>query len=122
MAKGTQWSLNDDRTLIRVDFPSEPPVRLEYDAGQLDDLIAALAELRGAMEPPVPMSDPDPGTRVHPATRGRFYVQPRKTENDLILALLHPGLRWIAFLFGREQALHLIDALRKHLPDPAEQK
>jgi hypothetical protein len=117
-----QWSLNDDRTLIRVDFPSEPPVRLEYDAGQLDELIAALADARGAMEPPVPMSDPDPGTRVKVATSGRFYVQPRKTEKHLILALLHPGLRWVAVLLTREQALHLIDTLRQQLPDRTEQK
>jgi|SRR5450759_5064389 len=122
MYKGPHWSLNEDQTRIRIDFPSEPPVRLEYDADQVDDLIANLAEMRGAMQPSVPMSEPDPGTRIQVATKGRFYVQPRKSESALVLALLHPGLRWVGMLFGREQALHLIDTLRQHLPDPPERK
>lgn len=79
-------------------------------------LIAGLVEMRGAMYPDVPMCDPDPGSRVLVATRGRFYVQARPQE-DAIALLLHPGLHWVEMMFGRSGVLDLIDKLRKPLPD-----
>lgn len=114
MSNGPHWSLNDERNLAIVDFPSNPPVRLEYDAHAIDDLIAGLASIREAMEPPVPMEEPDIGTRIKVATVGRFFVQ--RKEPGLMLALLHPGLRWVGMMFGRAEAEHLIDTIRQRLP------
>jgi hypothetical protein len=113
------YSLNRDSTRLRVEFPTEPAVGIELDADEVDDLIAHLAEMRAAMKPPVAMADPDPGTRVKFATAGRFYVQPRPAERDLVIAFLHPGLRWVGMLFGRKEAEHLIDTIRDHLPAPS---
>jgi hypothetical protein len=106
--------LSDDRTKIRVDFPSDPPISLEYDPEQLDDMIAGLAQMRAAMEPPVPMADPDPNTRILVAENGRFYVQPDKQGQGTTLALLHPGFRWVGMFFTREGIAELLAALQKY--------
>ncbi|NLS69611.1 hypothetical protein E3H11_11930 [Bradyrhizobium brasilense] len=116
------WSLNEERTRIRIDFQGERPIRLELDADQLDDVIAGLVEMRSSMSPEVPMSDPDPGSRVLVATRGRFFVQSRENEKSLAVLLLHPGLRWVGMLFDRDGVLDLIDKLRRYLPHPPESK
>jgi hypothetical protein len=74
------------------------------------------------MEPPVPMTDPDPGTRIQVPTTGRWWVQPLAAENRLLLALLHPGLRWVGLKFDHAQARALADKILQNLPGPPEQK
>jgi hypothetical protein len=80
MSTVPQWSMNEDRKLLRIGFPGERPMQ-QYEAYQLDELIAGLVEMRGAMYPELPMCDPEPGSRVLVATRGRFYVQGRPQED-----------------------------------------
>lgn len=113
MPVGPTWSLSDDRQRIRAVFPTKPhPSALELEAPEVDDLIERLMEARAAMLPEVPMVEPDPGTRVKTAASGRWYVQPRAT--DLVLAILHPGARWVGLVLDRFAAGELARTLRKH--------
>ncbi|MDK2741312.1 MAG: hypothetical protein NDI90_00220 [Nitrospira sp. BO4] len=109
------WSLNSDRTKLTVDFPTEPPTRFELDADEMDDFIAHLAEMRAAMTPAVPFSDPDPGSRMSVAASGRWYVHPRGAEGAAIL-LLHPGYRWVGIALEPEPIRELIQVLLRCLP------
>ena len=109
-----RWSLNEDQTRLFVDFPTNPPVRFNLRADEVDDFLSRLAETRMAMKPAVPMTDPVDGTRIVIATNGRFYVQ--RHSRGVIIALLHPGLRWVGMMFGHEEAKNLINIIRRHLP------
>jgi hypothetical protein len=109
------WSLSDDATRLYVDFPTQPTARFEFDAEEVDDFIAHLVEMRAAMQPAVPMADPDPGTRVLTGTTGRYYVQPYPSEGRMVIAFLHPGLRWVGMLFGRKEAEQFLHTIRHGL-------
>jgi len=51
---GPNWELTDKRTLT-VTFPTKPPVAIENDTAQVEDMIAHLGEYREAMVPEVPL-------------------------------------------------------------------
>ena len=101
------WSLSPDRTKLTISFPTDPPVAFELEADEVDDMIANTAELRAAMQPSIPMTDPDPGHRMRiiPGT-GRWYVSPLD-DGGKLLSLLHPGYRWVSMAFEDEQAARL---------------
>lgn len=111
------WSLNENATLIRIDFPSDPPVRLEFDADEVDAMIARLSAMRQSMVPAIPMSDPDPGTRIEVSLQCRYYVERVNQGRQMMVAMLHPGVRWIGMLFGRIEAQRLIDTILQNIPD-----
>lgn len=113
------WSLNDDKTRLRVLFPTTPPVAFDMDTDEVDDLIGNLAEMRANMLPGVEMTDPDPGTRLNVATNGRWYVQPTP-DGGAALCILHPGYRWVAMRLDAGAAGQLVQILQSlQLPPQA---
>lgn len=116
MADNPSWSLSDDKTTARVDFPTDPPCRFELQAEELDDLIATLAAMRRNMVPEIPMSDLDQGSRLEVATVGRWYVEPNPKDKSLALALLHPGYRWVAIRLDYQSAADLRNLIDRNLP------
>lgn len=109
------WYLDDSKTKLCGDLATTPPARFELDADELDSLIAHLAEMRSAMEPPIALADPDKGMRLPAARNGRWFVQPRGREGAAIF-LLHPGHRWVGLALEPESARDLIRILLQSLP------
>lgn len=118
MADQPHWSLSDDRRTAIIDLPTTPPARFMLDADELDSMIANLGAMRADMQPPVPMADdPDPGTRIETALRGRWYIEPVPAQKQIALALLHPGFRWVALMFDYREAKALASKILQNLPD-----
>lgn len=113
-----RWELSGDRTKLYFELqaPGFPAISGEYDAEAVDDFIANLSAMRGEMLPAVPMSDPDPGTLVQAAKNGRFWVHEDHKNERLILALLHPCLRWVAMRFDYTQARAFANMILRCLP------
>lgn len=103
------WKLTDDGQTLVVTFPTERPVEFHLDAEGVDDLIANLAEMRMSM-PQMPMGDPDPGTKLNVPTDGRWYVQPLP-NGQKVLAIFHPGYRWVGLLLDDGAVENLANAL-----------
>jgi len=100
------WSLNEDRTLIEFDFPSEPPVRLEYDASNLTIYCLLLGgKLRGAMEPPG--SDDDPTLeREYQVLVYRSVLCFRELDKEsLFLASVYSWPRWLDAIVARRHEI-----------------
>ncbi|WP_024276265.1 hypothetical protein [Hyphomicrobium sp. 802] len=109
------WSLSDDKTTLVLDLPTTPSARMELDADEVDNLIAALADLRSRMTPSVPMADPDAGFRLPVASGGRWYVAPNGAQGAMLF-LLHPGHRWVGLMLDPESMRQLIQTLLRFLP------
>ena len=111
------WSLSDDRTHMIGRLTQKPPAGTSLDVNQVEQMMSRLAELRAAMVPPRPMTDPPPGSTVIVPDEGRWFIQrdPRKTK-DVILMILHPGYGWVAVRLGPVEMKGLTDALRVFEP------
>lgn len=110
------WTLDDQKTTLTEQLPNVPAGTLKLDLVEVEKMIETLAQMRAAMKPPRPITDPTPGSTMNVATVGRWYVQPDK--DGIVLAILHPGYGWVA--------LHLdptaIEQLSRRLPRPARAK
>lgn len=110
------WSLSEDRTRLVMDLPTEPPVRFNFDADEVDDFISNLAMMRAAMLPPSAIeADPDPGSKVTVSHVGRWYVTPMQGQEGIALLLLTPGYRWTGLWIDNAGAERLIEIVRQCL-------
>lgn len=115
------WTMSEDHTVLKISLPTVPhPSALEMEAPEVDDLIRNLIEMRARMLPAVPMADPDPGMRMTGSLVGRWYVQPMPGAEHFMLALLHPGARWIAIVLDRAGLTNLSTTARKIANTPLE--
>lgn len=120
MTLAPAWSLSEDRTRLVMDLPTEPPVRFNFDADEVDHFIMNLAEMRSAMLPPSPIdADPDPGSIITVSTQGRWYVTPMPDQHGIALLLLVPGYRWIGMTLDSEMAQALSDTVLRCLDQSA---
>jgi hypothetical protein len=78
----------------------------ELDAAEIEALIDQLAVARAALAPMVP-ADVDPGTRVRVLSDPRWVIPADDQYDGRVLALRHPGLGWLGFLFPRPEALQV---------------
>ncbi|WP_419687245.1 hypothetical protein ACN22W_08315 [Burkholderia theae] len=86
------------------------------EANTIEKLIAALASMREAMEPPVPM-DPPIGSQMPAQVDPRFWTELNHMISASMLALRHPGLGWLAFALPPSSA----EQLTIYLQQQAEQ-
>lgn len=117
MSDQPNWSLSADKRTAYVDFPTTPPARFAMDADSLDELIDTLGKVRMDMDPPIAMDDEiDPGSRLSVATLGRWRVEPVPDGSGIAIALLHPGLRWVALLLSPEATREMAQTMIRVLP------
>lgn len=115
---GPNWSLSDDRKMISIDFPTDPPCRVTLEAAQVDDLLHNLGLLRASMTDQHPaefalgqktMAVPDP----------RWATEPDLLNGDSLIHLRHPGFGWLHFLIPRTDAAKLAGYLQAQVEQPA---
>ena len=116
MSEGPNWSLSRDRSHLNVAFPTNPPVACSYDAGQVDEMIQNLCEMRAAMEPARPMEDPPPGQKIKIPTEGRWWIQPSLESGGVLLAICSPGQPWTGIFLDQKQLSQLLQTLLRVRP------
>jgi hypothetical protein len=108
--------LSEDRNTAAVEIREDekPLAHAIFDAAELEGFIRTLAQLRWHMTEEV-SPELDPGARVEYVEWPAWRVPDRHTgpSGTTLLALRHPGLGWLGFLFphevGRTVAQALID-------------
>jgi hypothetical protein len=100
-----RFRLDDGRRTLTLEMivDDDPRAHMFLDASELDGLIANLGDVRASMLDEVP-KELDRGSRA-PAVEDpvwRYASIPGRSEKTL--ALRHPGLGWIAFLFPDPEA------------------
>jgi hypothetical protein len=108
---GSVGALNDRKTQLTLQFPGTPSAKVTLNAGEVDRMIEMLAQMRAAMNPPRPMVDAAPGTKINVATAGRWHLEPDGTGVDL--DILHPGYGWVGIEMNRASAEELSRALSR---------
>jgi hypothetical protein len=83
----------DKKTAVLQSDDGQAPV---MDSAAVEDLIWDLMGCRENMYPPRHQGDPLPGTRVAVAERMRWWIQPGGLPDSVELAVMHPGLGWLA--------------------------
>ncbi|HBO78681.1 hypothetical protein [Cupriavidus sp. UBA2534] len=79
-----------------------------FTASDLSDYIAALAQVRESLRPPVRTQDPQAGETVQAIADPRWWMSSEAFVGGALLQLRHPGLGWLAFALPLQslQALH----------------
>ncbi|CAB3689312.1 hypothetical protein LMG3458_02047 [Achromobacter deleyi] len=90
----------------------------ELDAGEVEQIIAALSALRERMQPPVPTAVPI-GKPLQIAAFPAWWVQPDFADGSVV-CYRHPGLGWMGFSINHVQAIDLARLLHQQ-NDPEQQ-
>jgi hypothetical protein len=106
--------LNPQKTELTLQFSAAPSTKVTLDASEVERMIEMLAELRAGMNPPRPMVNPPPGTIIHVATAGRWWLQP--VASDIDLDVLHPGYGWVGVRMDRASIEELSHMLARYRP------
>lgn len=106
------WTIADDGSLEFAAMQSTGPAPLRFTATEVDQVIAMLSIARAQMTPAIPMLEPTPTTKVKVAgSEGRWFIGPEPNAPHVAVALLHPGLGWVAVQLRRKAATEMLDAL-----------
>ena len=106
---GPNWELTDKRTLT-VTFPTKPPVAIENDTAQVEDMIAHLGEYRAAMVPEVPPEFPQ-GQSVD-AIRNPAWMLENESRGDVVIHIRDPRYGWLHYLLPRQEAAKMAGLLQ----------
>lgn len=108
------WSISDDRMKLTLTLPTpQGPIVIEQDAKAVEALLEALILARVEMQPPRPLVDPAPGTKMATGAGMRWYAETLHQQKLALLGLLHPGTGWVAIPLEKTQAQDLVRALRR---------
>jgi hypothetical protein len=116
------WSLSEDKTKLIMDLATDPPLRFQFDADEVDDFISNSAAMRATMLPPPPLdADPDPGSMIQISREGRWYAAPLPPgQEGVALLVLVPGYRWLGLRLEPAVAKRLADAIHQCLGQPSQ--
>ena len=97
------WKLDDDKKMITVTFPTEPPTFYKLNTSIVDDLIRSVGRLRSHMLPQHRYEDAGPkivDTIINP----RWAVECEVLSGDILLHIHDPRYGTLSFLLPREGA------------------
>lgn len=88
---------------------------IHLDASSAEKYIHDLALHRSALVDQVP-AELDPGSRLEALVDPIWKIPDHKTPHGRVLALRHPGLGWLSFVFPDKEAVQIAEWLTKDLP------
>lgn len=96
-----KWELSDDRRDVIVTFPKEPTASLE--AGEVDQLLNGIGEIRAAMWPPYPNHYAS-GQMVNALVNPFWVVEGIQDSEDVLVNIRDPRFGWLHYRISREVA------------------
>ena len=116
----TQLECSIDQTKERMKIEiraegDEPGAEIVLSTYELDNVILNLARARAGMQPEIPRTlDPRPIFK-NVVSGAMFHVSPGasgpQAKVDVVLAVAHPGMGWIAFPIPPAEAMKLAEAI-----------
>jgi hypothetical protein len=112
------FSISQTGEHIRIEIPNEDgTIGAEsiLNAAELDTVILNLSNIRAGMKPEIPKElDPNPVFRN--SVRGAGFIisatmAAPQAKPEVVMAGLHPGMGWIAFVMPVDETLRLAEAL-----------
>jgi hypothetical protein len=102
------WRSSGDVDTVVITFKADPPIRVELDAGEIDDALAELGEMRALMQPEHPAEVPEVVVTVFNPTCAC------DSEPVLAHSVLHirdPRFGWLHYVIPRDVGDELAAAL-----------
>jgi hypothetical protein len=119
---GPNWNLEPDLQTVTVTFPTDPPVALKLNIGDVETMLANLGEFRAHMLPTVP-SAYQLGQKVGVIPNPAWATEPDLLNNDTLLHVRDPRFGWLHYLIPRQEAMKLVGFLQNQVAAPSlEQK
>lgn len=115
---GPRWTLSDDQKTLTISFPSDPPVALQIDTAQVEDLLRNVGLYRASMLPQVPM-DFEMGQKVEAVPDPKWGCEPDLLQGHSLLHLRDPRFGWVHYLLPKHEARKLAGILKNQSEAPA---
>jgi hypothetical protein len=110
MQKNIQITTTSDRLHVQIDVPES---LLTLNAVDVDNLLAALAAARAAMQPEHPM-DPQPNREYQAIANPRYWVMPNQVLGGINIGFRHPGQGWSWYCMSEADTRHLVEAIQQN--------
>jgi hypothetical protein len=114
MALNTSVDSSREHVVIEVSMDGKPLGHIELDGTSVEKHIHDLAQHRANLNDPVTLTL-DAGSRLEAIVDPRWRV-PKPIEQGRVLALRHPGLGWLSFVFPDKEARAIAEGLTKESP------
>ena len=102
------WKSAGDVDTVVMTFKSDPPVRVELDAVEIDDMLQQLGQLRAMMQPEHPVEVPAQFSTVfNPA----WICEHEPVLAHSVLHILDPRYGWLHYAVPRDVAGELAATL-----------
>ncbi len=114
---GPNWNLEEDLKTVTVTFASEPPVALQLNVADIDDMLKNLGAFRASM---LPLHDHSftPGQKVMAIPNPAWMTEPDALLGDSLLHLRDPRFGWQHYVLSRNEARKLGVLLQKQADTP----
>ena len=103
-----------EHVVIELSMDGKPLGHIELDSASVEKHIHDLAQHRANLNDPVTPTL-DAGSRLEAIVDPRWRV-PKPIEQGRVLALRHPGLGWLSFVFPDKEARAIAEWLTKESP------
>jgi hypothetical protein len=103
-----------EHVVIELSMDGKPLGHIELDSASVEKHIHDLAQHRANLIDPVTPTL-DAGSRLEAIVDPRWRV-PKPIEQGRVLALRHPGLGWLSFVFPDKEARAIAEWLTKESP------
>jgi hypothetical protein len=113
----TNWKLERHVDTVTVTFQADPLFAVSLDAGEIDDLLKYLGELRAMMKPAHLLNfkkDGDTNFSVDP----RWEYDQETMLDQPVLRIRDPRFGWLHYVLTPDAAKRLGDALSQPIPQP----
>ena len=114
MALNASVDSSREHVVIELSMDGKPLGHIELDSASVEKHIHDLAQQRANLIDPVTPTL-DAGSRLEAIVDPRWRV-PKPIEQGRVLALRHPGLGWLSFVFPDKEARAIAAWLTKESP------
>lgn len=112
-----EWELSEDRTTIRITFPTQPPIALELDASGVDMFLESLGTFRSVMTPGIPKGLPNGLVKSVPDPS--WHVDKDALTGKVALHIRDTRYGWLHYLIPSPEAGYLSTLLDRIADDGA---
>ncbi len=104
-----------EHVTIELWMDDKPLGHILLDGATLEDHIHKLAGHRSQLKEEVPR-ELDPGSRLEALVDPVWRIPGQPSEHGRVLALRHPGLGWLSFVFPEKEAAAIAEWLTRDMP------